>query len=512
MPEKPSILFVAVTPPEYAPTNVNLYWIERRFHLHPHKHSVLALVAWLREHGCEGNYVWVNPGDPDGPAIIERAIRKHNPTAVGFSFATEELLSHYKVIRFIKEHHPDLPVIAGGHHVSAEPVHTLENFPDIDYVCIGEGEKTLTEWLKLIAAGADLKRMRDVKGLAYRDASYGIVQTAPREKFTDINVLPDPAWDLIASPDDPSNKTAVFPITSSYGCRYFCTFCAADHGNYRFVKPERMVDQIQHAQEKFGVDYFAIRDSFWPPSSEWLNRFCDLVEARGLKFNFHFETRAGVLNRGQLERLKIIGLQAVAVGVESGDPGMLKAIKKGITLQMARETFKLLHEAGIFTIAFFMFGNQGENADTVEKTIDFMHELNPTLCSPATFRPFPGTEAYQYVREEDRYWWMGSGYPTICDFTIDELHHIREEANVWYPLRVKYLAGQVLSRNHTPRHRKTAWNIFKVHLKKVAIGLSEQSRMVRSLIHGAKKLIRGNSRTGVDFFPNGHGKIVSDQD
>ena len=164
---------------------------------------------------------------------------------------------------------------------------------------------------------------------------------------------------------------------------------------------------------------------------------------------------------------------------------MLKAIRKGITLDMARNTFRLLHQAGIFSIGFFMFGNQGESEESIERTIDFMHELNPALCSPSTFRPFPGTEAYKFVKAEDRYWWMGTGYPSICKFTIDELHHIREEAGVWYPLRLKYITQHILSRK---KYGLTAWKMVRIHMLKVMLGISEQSRPVRILIHGIKRI------------------------
>ncbi|MCX6646693.1 MAG: radical SAM protein [bacterium] len=487
MPDKPTILFIAIVPPFYAPAGVKNYGLERTYELIPHKHSILALVAWLRENGCDGHYVFVYPGDNSAPLKIGKAIKAVNPDAVGFSLVTEEMVGHYPVIGAIKKKYPSLPVILGGPHATAAPVETLRTFPLIDYVAIGEGERTLTEWLTLIHAGKGIGDMSEVAGLGFRDENGEIVITRPRETFSDINILPDPAFDVIVNPDSPAAKRSAFPIVGSYGCKFFCTFCAADHGNYRYMKPERIVNQLQHAQEKYGVEYFAIRDSLWPPSSEGLDDFCDLVESRDLKIHFHFETRAGLLSEEQWARLKKIGAQAVAVGVESGDQDMLKRIKKGITLDMVRETFKHLHKVGIFAAAFFMLGNQGETRESIRKSVRFATEINPALVSLATFRPLPGTEAYEYVKKEDRDWWMRGQYPSICELTIEELNRLREGMHICYPLRWRYLMQNVFGGNLPPEFRSVCLRSYKVHLRKYLVGIAERSTIFRPLIHNLKK-------------------------
>ena len=490
MSDRPSVLFLAITPKEYAPSNVRNYGVSRTFHLIPHKHSILALTAWLRQHGCVGYYIWINPDDPDGLDRILQFIEDKKPDAIGLSLVTEELIAHHRLIEKIKEKFPHVPVIAGGPHVSAEPVHTLENFPLIDYVCIGEGERTLTEWLKMIAKGKSTKDMRQVRGLAFRDNSYGVAITSPREKFNDINILPDPAFDLIAQRERNLFRDSAFPLVGSYGCRHFCAFCAADHGNYRFMTPERIVDQIERAQREFGVGYFSIRDSFWPPSKVWCDRFCDLVELKKLQFQFHFETRAGTLDLRQMIRLKNIGAIAVAVGVESGDPDMLKAMRKGITLDMARRTFADLHKAGILSIAFFMLGFPGETYDTIDRSAEFARELNPTLLSLATFRPLPGTEIHRHIAEDDKYWWMKGEYPTVGEIPINELKRIHEEMHIRYPLNIAYLKQHVYASRLPAELRKVAYSAFRVHLRKYVLGILERYSITRELIRHTRSLIR----------------------
>ena len=47
-----------------------------------------------------------------------------------------------------------------------EPIHALKHFSLIDYIGIGEGERTLTEWLINIADRRTIEIMREFDGLA----------------------------------------------------------------------------------------------------------------------------------------------------------------------------------------------------------------------------------------------------------------------------------------------------------------------------------------------------------
>ena len=379
MAKVPTILFIAIIDRGVIHYSAEGYGGEFIFDVLPHKQAILQLVGWLRGNGCEGHYVSLDIGEAyseAGLSKIDKAISEHKPDAFGFSLCTLEVSVHYRLMQFLKGQYPEIPIITGGTHVSALPEHTLENFPLIDYVAIGEGEVTLTEWLKAIASGIPKAKMRLINGLCFRDDSWGIVRTLPRERIDDLNILPEPAYDLLFGLGSTETCNSAFAILCSYGCPFSCTFCSVDHGHYRYLDPVRVVDRIEWAQKRFGAEYFGIRDSLWPPNAEWLDKFCDEIERRGLKIQFHFLTRVGYLNEKQLVRLKRIGARAIAMGVEAGDPQILKSIRKGITYEKVRKSFALMHKVGIFSIAFFMFGNQGEDRSTVQASIDMAHELN----------------------------------------------------------------------------------------------------------------------------------------
>jgi len=498
MPEKPTILFVSLIPDDYSPYLAKSYGMQRTFDMLPHKYAILTLIAWLRENGCDGQYVWVSGTDENDLSIIDSAISEVRPDAIGLSLVTEEMMSHYALIKKIKLRHPHIPIIVGGPHASALPTHTLENFPGIDFVCIGEGERTLTELLFRIAAGQgegeDKKRWRTevlkpIRGIGFRDNDGSVIITGPREQIRDINVLPDPAYDLIFSPDSPPDEHSAFPLVCSYGCYFFCTFCSVDHGNYRSIDPMRLAKRIAWAQSEYGVEYFAIRDSFWPPSRKWLDEFCDEIERRNLKIKFHFQTRAGALDLERLLRLKKIGAQAIAIGVEAGDPAILKSIRKSITVDGARRAIKAINKAGIFSIAFFIFGNKGENRATMQKSIDLATELNPSLALFHLLIPLPGAEAFESVPEASKEWWMEkSPLPSICDVGAEEISSLATESFIRYPLRWAYLTQHVTGGGLSAEFRKIARRIYTAHLRKYILGNLERIGLFRLLFSGIKKI------------------------
>src|SRR5439155_19457520 len=72
---------------------------------------------------------------------------------------------------------PRLPAgalcLAGGVHATAEPLQTLR--ARFDLICVGEGERTLLEILRIVAEGEDPRRAR---GTAHLDAGGRLVSTS----------------------------------------------------------------------------------------------------------------------------------------------------------------------------------------------------------------------------------------------------------------------------------------------------------------------------------------------
>jgi radical SAM superfamily enzyme YgiQ (UPF0313 family) len=156
--------------------------------------------------------------------------------------------------------------------------------------------------------------------------------------------------------------------------------------------------------------------------------------------------------------MKKAGCNWIEYGIEAGDEEVLKTLKKGITLDQARETFKATKKAGIKTLGTFMFGNPGETRETMEKTIKVAIELNPDIAQFSLIAPLPGTELWEkykgslYLLKDDLENSTTYGINTQSsdlgyvhrDFSAEELQEVLSSAFKRFYLRPTYAFGQVL--------------------------------------------------------------------
>jgi radical SAM superfamily enzyme YgiQ (UPF0313 family) len=101
-----------------------------------------------------------------------------------------------------------------------------------------------------------------------------------------------------------------------------------------------------------------------------------------------------------LKAMADAGARLFIVGFESGDPQILKNIKKGATVEMARTFMKNCRKVGIRVHGDFIIGLPGEPRETIQKTIDFAKELDPETIQVSLAHAMPGTELYDSMAKE----------------------------------------------------------------------------------------------------------------
>ncbi|MCL5670482.1 MAG: radical SAM protein, partial [Acidobacteria bacterium] len=95
-----------------------------------------------------------------------------------------------------------------------------------------------------------------------------------------------------------------------------------------------------------------------------------------------------------LKAMADAGARLFIVGFESGDAQILKNIKKGATLEMARTFAKNCKKVGIAIHGDFIIGLPGETPETIQRTIDFAKELDTETIQVSIAHAYPGTELY----------------------------------------------------------------------------------------------------------------------
>src|SRR6201999_3024765 len=99
-----------------------------------------------------------------------------------------------------------------------------------------------------------------------------------------------------------------------------------------------------------------------------------------------------------LKAMKEAGCRLLIVGYESGDPQILKNIKKGATVERARQFTKDCHKLGLIIHGDFILGLPGETKETIRTTIDFAKELDVETIQVSVAHAYPGTEFYDYAK------------------------------------------------------------------------------------------------------------------
>jgi radical SAM superfamily enzyme YgiQ (UPF0313 family) len=100
-----------------------------------------------------------------------------------------------------------------------------------------------------------------------------------------------------------------------------------------------------------------------------------------------------------LKAMKAGGLRLLVVGFETGDPQVLKNIRKGVSLDLGRRLVKWCKELGIQVHGAFMVGLPGETRQSLEASMRFACELDPDTIQVSLATPYPGTEFYDFCRQ-----------------------------------------------------------------------------------------------------------------
>lgn len=330
----------------------------------------------------EGYIVNIIDGEPDLLSIddLEKKILDTNPQIVGFSSTTPEFYYVENIVKRIKNKHPKIVIIVGGAHVSAMPEETLKKCPEIDYIVKGEGEISV---VKIV-----------------RELPIEKIIESPMIDDLDNNVLParhlvDYKYYNYAIPGKGLIRMDV--VESTRGCPFQCTFCFNRSKSPRYRSPKSVVDEIEDSHNKYNTNFFMFLDDTLTIKKEHVMSICDEIIIRGLnkKIVFYANTRPNTIDKETLEKMRNAGLTEISTGVESGNPIILKNIKKGVTLEQYKKVYEWMKELGLQTRASFIVGFPFETHDTVKDTIEFAKKIDLMRASCNILTPYPGTLIYK---------------------------------------------------------------------------------------------------------------------
>ncbi|MGC8666587.1 MAG: hopanoid biosynthesis associated radical SAM protein HpnJ [Chthonomonadales bacterium] len=314
--------------------------------------------------------------------------------------STPSLPNDIKCAEAIKAQNPGTLVGMIGAHVAVLPEETLRQAPVLDFVCRNEFDYTCLE----VAQGLPFSQIR---GLSYRDAAGNIVHNPERELVPDWDAMPSvlPVYHRDLDIEKYFIGYLLHPYISFYtgrGCPAKCTFClwpqTIGGHKYRTKSPAVVIRELEEGKALWGD---RVREWMFDDDTFTIDKARAIEISKGLKrlkLTWSCNARAHV-DYDTLKQLRDNGLRLLLVGFESGNQAILNRIKKGITLDMARQFMKNCHKLGIKVHGTFIIGLPLETKETIEETIRFAQELDPHTIQVSIAAPYPGTELYdQAVR------------------------------------------------------------------------------------------------------------------
>lgn len=319
---------------------------------------------------------------------------------VGLSFVGG-YYQHSKVIsisRAIQEARKRPFYIIGGHGPAPEPEYFIKK-TGADAVCIGEGEETIID---LIDALQSKRSLSTVAGIAWMDNSVVRINER-RALIQNIDALPFPAYHRFpvhiyrllrmpcCTPTD-----FIMPMLSGRGCTFSCNFCYRMDKGFRPRSNESIIEEIKLLKKNYGITYIAFFDELLVSSVERATLLCEEFLRHNLNIKWDCNGRLNYAKPALLQLMKKAGCVFINYGIEAFDDRILRNMKKGLTTRQITAGIEATLREGISPGLNIIFGNHGENRETLRKGVEFLLKYDDgaqvRTIRPVT--PYPGSQLY----------------------------------------------------------------------------------------------------------------------
>jgi hopanoid biosynthesis associated radical SAM protein HpnJ len=305
-----------------------------------------------------------------------------------------------KIAEKMKDSNPKLQVAFVGPPVTIEPDKVLNSTKAIDFIVRREFDYQIANYAK----GTPLS---EIPGVSYRKNGANIHN--PEAAY--IENLDELPWvSKVYKRDlDFTRYNVPFllnPYISCYttrGCPAMCTFCLwpQTHSGHRWRlrSSADIVNECRYTLENFP----GLKEIFFDDDTFNYRKARTIELCAGLKtLNFTWSCTSRVTTDYEtLKAMKDAGCRLLIVGYESGDEQILKNMKKGATIEMAKRFTENCHKLGLTIHGDFIVGMPGETRDTLRKTIDFAKHLDVETIQVSIAHAYPGTEFYEYAKEKN---------------------------------------------------------------------------------------------------------------
>lgn len=313
-----------------------------------------------------------------------------------------------EIVSFVRAHNPETRIVVGGPHVfnicSTQPPASQDYiFKEIGadvYIFDSQGELTLSQVLGQLRGDGDLSR---IANLIYTDNQKDFVRTPRQVEKNDMNAEAVD-WRVF----DPAYFTPTVQTRTARSCAFSCSFCRypVNAGALTLTGLERLEDELGYLRSAGVENVVFIDDTFNVPLPRFKD-ICRLMIARQYGFNWYSFFRASNSDDEAIDLMVQSGCRGVFLGLESGDPVILKNMAKHADPDKYRYAIGRLNQAGIPSFASIIVGFPGETEETFQNTRRFLEETSPTFYRAEIYYHYTNVPI---AKRGDEFGLKGSGY------------------------------------------------------------------------------------------------------
>ncbi|MFO8014207.1 MAG: B12-binding domain-containing radical SAM protein [Phycisphaerae bacterium] len=405
----------------------------------------------------------------------------------------------------------DITLQMGGLYATRHPDEVLEAYPNLDILSLGYGDETMQHLLEAGSAeglagfwyrdrptayAPDVRAPQERDG--YGDPPRQVVDTRPDKtgrgtspsthgagKPTEAPLVKNPLYTGRSVQNmhiDRSVRRYEYPwltlkgdnVITSVGCPMVCAFCKWRENIFGEVQPwiGRTAEDVVDELAETNAPIVHLVDANFAADTDRVRRICDLLIERDIRHLYACEIRVNPLYKSArlVKKMEQAGFFMFMVGLESYQPRLLKAMRKGYTVKMARQAFRHLGQTKILTLGNFLIGNPGETEEEMLGIADYAAELGVDFISPNKIYAYEDSDFERWVLAQPGMKVVGRrGYVVSDSCGVEDLRRIQARIMLrflakhppWIPYR-KALAHPMVRKIGRERMRRamlrSLWN------------------------------------------------------
>jgi anaerobic magnesium-protoporphyrin IX monomethyl ester cyclase len=297
----------------------------------------------------------------------------------------------------------DAPIVAGGAHVQALPDYVLSD-PNVDIVCVGEGEQPLVELANRLERGEDISNIPSL----WVKAADGSVRKNPLAPLDEeLDAIAFPEKDLWYEYGAFHDNLEVF---TGRGCPFRCTFCNIhfQRDSYRkaggrFLRKRSVANVMEELRQNlhlYDPKMVSIHDDNFTTNKSYVLEFCEAYrrEVNLPWYCFGYPTTFSPELTGAMAAANC---RTIFMGVDSGSESVRRDLmSRPMKNELIQDAARMVQEAGVGLQISCIYGCPTETEEQMFETLDMVTRIRPTQCSSYVFYPLPRTRLHDYSIEQ----------------------------------------------------------------------------------------------------------------